>query len=188
MEQKEEKTAQIKKLDNSPKKENKFLKFILKHKYYVGLILIIIIISLWAFIKISILNNNFNNEKQEIISTYQIKLDSLNSDRLLLTATTFSWAIRSELLRENKDQINQFFNEFVKNPEIIKLQLINPETSVVELSTDKKDEGTVNPNFNSIEDQIVKKGSTEFYIITPISGLNKKMGIFVMQLKNLTHE
>ncbi|MFH1322191.1 MAG: hypothetical protein ABII90_16265 [Bacteroidota bacterium] len=66
--------------------------------------------------------------------------------------------------------------------------MINSETSIVELSIDKKDEGIINSSFNSIEDQIMKTDSTEFYIITPISGLDKKMEVFVMQIKNLKHK
>ncbi|MDD4148907.1 MAG: hypothetical protein PHE33_02650 [Bacteroidales bacterium] len=184
MKQEVETTDQSKNIKDSPKKENKFMKFVWKHKYYAGLILVIFIISLWSFIKISLLKKDFNKQKQEITSTYELRLDSLNSERLLLTAKTFSWAIRSELLRDNQEQINQFFNEFIKNPDIIKLQLINPETFVIEISTDKKDEGETNMSYKFINEQVIKKDSTDFLIITPITGLNKKIGVFVMQFKN----
>ncbi|MDD2386692.1 MAG: hypothetical protein PHP52_07895 [Bacteroidales bacterium] len=187
MTQKDEIIETVETKKESPKKENKFIKFILKHKYYVGLILIIFIILVWSLIRIAILKNNFNNQKQEITTRYELKLDSLNSERLLLTATTFSWAIRSELLRDNNDQINQFFNEFVKNTDIVKLQFINPITSVVEISTDKKDEGKIITSYKNITEQIIKKDSTEFIIVTPITGLNRKIGIFVIHFKNLTY-
>lgn len=174
--------------NNAVKKENKFLKFIFKHKYYLGLILIIIIVAIWALVKINILQRTFNEEKAQIVASYEQKLDNLNSDRLLLTAKTFSWAIRSELIRDNKDQVNQFFNDFIKGSDIEKLQLINPETSIIEISTDKKDEGTTISIYSSLEDQIVNTTSTNFQIITPITGLNKKMGIFVMYVNNLNHK
>lgn len=167
------------------KKENKFLKFVMKHKYYVGLVLVIIVLLAWSFIRMAVLESDFKEEKAQIVSNYEMKLDSLNSDRLKLTAATFSWAIRSELLRENNEQINQYFNEFIKNPDIIKLQLINPETSIVELSTDKKDIGNNVTTFNSLQQQTVVSDSTEFEIVTPITGLNKKLGIFVMQVNKL---
>ncbi len=188
MKQKEEPAYQKRNIKDSVKKENKFVKFILKHKYYFGLIAVLLIILLWSFIKTALLKSDFNSQKQQIISNYELKLDSLNSDRLLLTAKTFSWALRSELLRENKEQINLFFIEFIKNPEIIKLQLINAKTSVVEISTDKKDEGEIVSGFNLIEDQVIKKDSAAVLIVTPIYGLNKKIGIFVMQFKNLRYE
>lgn len=173
---------------NSKQKENKILKFIIAKKYYAGLIIIIFIIIVWALYKINILRNNFQNKKSEIINKYELRLDSLNTDRMQLTAKTFSWAIRSELIRENKEQINQFFNEFIKIPEIIKLQYINSENSKIEISTDKKDEGTTNLNFIKINSQIVISDSLKFTIITPITGLNKKLGVFVISISNLKKE
>ncbi|MDD2636538.1 MAG: hypothetical protein PHW82_13685 [Bacteroidales bacterium] len=188
MKQEVETTDQSKNIEDTPKKENKFFKFVWKHKYYAGLILAIFIISLWSVIRISLLKKDIITQKQEITTSYELRLDSLNSERLLLTAKTFSWAIRSELLRDNQEQIDQFFNEFIKNPDIIKLQLINPETFVVELSTDKKDEGKTNISYKFITEQVIKKDATDFLIITPITGLNKKIGIFVIQFQNLTNK
>ena len=169
------------------KKESKIWKFIMKHKTYTALVLIIIVLLAWSFIKMAIMESDFNEEKAQITSNYELKLDSLNSERLKLAAATFSWAIRGELLRENKEQINQYFNEFIKNSDIVKLQLINSETSLVELSTDKKDIGTKVTKFNSVQEQTVVSDSTEFQIVTPITGLNKKLGVFVMLVNNLKH-
>ncbi|PKL78493.1 MAG: hypothetical protein CVV25_11430 [Ignavibacteriae bacterium HGW-Ignavibacteriae-4] len=170
------------------KKESKFLKFVMKHKYYVALIIVIIVVLAWSFIRMALMESDFKEEKAQITSNYEMKLDGLNSDRLKLTATTFSWAIRSELLRENKEQINQYFNEFIKNPDIVKLQLINSETSIVELSTDKKDVGIEVTKYNSLQEQTIVTDSTEFQIVTPITGLNKKLGVFVMQVNSLKHK
>ncbi len=44
MSQKDKTTDQLDNIKDSPKREHKFLKFLWKHKYYVGLILIIITI------------------------------------------------------------------------------------------------------------------------------------------------
>lgn len=167
------------------KKESKIWNFIKRHKTFSALLLVIIVLLAWAFIKMAIMESDFNDEKAQIVSNYEMKLDNLNSERLKLTASTFSWAIRGELLRENKEQINQYFNEFIKNPDIVKLQLINSETSIVELSTDKKDIGNKVTTFNSLQSQTVVSDSTEFQIVTPINGLNKKLGIFVMQVNKL---
>ncbi len=175
----------LKNEETPSKKENKFLKFVMKNKYYIGLVLIIFVVLAWSFIRMAVMESDFEEEKVQVISNYELKLDSLNSDRLKLTATAFSWAIRSELIRENKEQINQFFNEFIKNPEIVNLQLINSETSIVELSTDKNDIGNKVNTFNSVQEQTIVSGFIDFQIITPINGLNKKLGIFVMQVNKL---
>lgn len=176
-------SLEVENVKKEPKKENKFVKFLLANKYYVTLIVIILIISGWALIKISLLNSDFKSEKETIIKNYELKLDSLNIDRMKLTAKTFSWAIRSELMRANKDQINQYFDEFVKAPGVLKLQLINSENSLIEISTDKKDEGISVPMLQAITEQSTVTDSTEFKIITPITGLNKQIGVFIVTMK-----
>jgi hypothetical protein len=163
-------------------KEHKIVKFLIKKKYYVGLILIIFIILIWQAIKVHNLETSFAKKKSELISSYELKLDNLNMDRMKLTAKTFSWAIRSELMRENKEQINQYFNEFIKTPDIIKLQLINPDNSTIEIATDKKDEGIKNSDYGNIKKQVINSDASEFRIVTPITGLNKKIGIFVIDV------
>ena len=165
--------------------DNKLLQFLFKAKYYLGLILIILIILIWHYSKIHFLEQNMEKEKLELLNNYKIKLDSLNTVHMKLTAKTFSWAIRSELIRGNKDQINQYFNEFIKTPGIIKLQLINTENSVIEISTDKKDEGTKNVDYINIKGQDAISGLPELKIVTPISGLNKQIGVFILEANKI---
>jgi len=109
----------------------------------------------------------------------------LNTVDMQLVAKTFSWAIRGEFLRGNKDLINQFFNEFVKTPGIIKLQLINSESSVIEISTDKKDEGSRNVDYNNIKEQKTISGLSKMKVVTPISGLNKQIAVFIFEANKL---
>jgi len=155
--------------------------FLNRAKYYLALILIIIIILIWHFSKIYFLEKSTEKEKNGIINSYEIKLDSMNVVNLQMTAKTFSWAIRSELIRGNKDQINQYFNEFIKIPGILKLQLINTEDSVIIISTDKKDVGTQNIDYNNIKSQETNIGFSELKIVTPISGINIQMGVFILE-------
>ena len=165
--------------------KNKLLAFVLKNKYYVGLVIIILVIYTWSSLKLKSLQNNFQNEKATIINSYELQLDSLNIERMQLIATTLSWAIRGELLRNNKEQISQYFNEFVKKPNIVKLQFINPDNGIIEISTDKKDEGTKTNQYLNINEQLVESDSLQSNFITPITGLNHKIGILSISMKNL---
>jgi len=165
--------------------KNKLLHFLNKAKYYLGLILIILIILIWNYSKIHSLEKRNAKEKLEIVDNYKMKLDSLNTVDMQLVAKTFSWAIRGEFLRGNKDLINQFFNEFVKTPGIIKLQLINSESSVIEISTDKKDEGSRNVDYNNIKEQKTISGLSKMKVVTPISGLNKQIAVFIFEANKL---
>lgn len=161
---------------------NKLLHFLNKQKYYLTLILIIAILLIWNNSKIRSLEKKSEKEKLEIVDNYKMKLDSLNAANMQLLAKTFSWAIRSELIRGNKDQINQLFNEFIKTPGIIKLQLINPAKSVIEISTNKKDEGVRSVDYVNIKGQETISGLSDLKIITPISGLNNQIGVFILEV------
>ena len=68
--------------------KNKLLAFVLKNKYYVGLVIIILVIYTWSSLKLKSLQNNFQNEKATIINSYELQLDSLNIERMQLIATT----------------------------------------------------------------------------------------------------
>ena len=88
-------------------------------------------------------------------------------------------------MRNNKEQISQYFNEFVKKPNIVKLQFINPDNGIIEISTDKKDEGTKTNQYLNINEQLVESDSLQSNFITPITGLNHKIGILSISMKNL---
>jgi len=164
---------------------NKLLHFLNKGKYYLVLILVIIIILIWNYSKAHSLEKRNAKEKLEIVDNYKMKLDSLNTVNMQLVAKTFSWAIRGELIRGNKDQINQFFNEFIKTPGMIKLQLINSASSVIEISTDKKDEGVRNVDYNNIKRQEIISGLPKLKIVTPISGMNNQIAVFILEANKL---
>ena len=157
--------------------------FFSRSKYYLGLILVIIIIVIWHYSTIYFIEKNNEKEKLAMNTNFGIKLDSLKAAQMEMTAKTFSWAIRSELIRGNKDQINQFFNEFIKTPGIMKLQFINSENAKIEISTDKKDEGTRNVDYINLNDQKIISGTPELKIVTPISGMNKQIGVFILEAK-----
>lgn len=157
--------------------------FFSRSKYYLGLIVVIIALVIWHFSSIYFIEKNTEKEKVTMSTNFAIKVDSINATRMAMAAKTLSWAIRSELIRDNKDQINQFFDEFIKSPGIIKLQFINAENSKIEISTDKKDEGTQNGNYADLNEQKIMSGTPNLMIVTPILGMNKQLGVFVLKAK-----
>lgn len=167
------------------KKKNGLVKFIFNHKMVFFLIVCLLILFAWAKFKIYFLEKNYSEQQKEIINNYELKIDSLTISRMELTAKTFSWAIRSELMRENLEQVDQFFLNFIREPEIKKLQLLNPENGAILLSTDKKDEGqfVADDSILKAEFQKTINDSVMFKIITPIMGLNNKIGIVVIDIE-----
>jgi len=160
-----------------------FGELVLRHKLITFLIAVIVILSLWAFIKISLLENKFKKDTLKLKSDYENKIDSLTTKQLMLSSKVFSWAIRSELTRENKEQVNQFFLNFIKEPGVSKVEFVNALDGRVMLSTNKKDEGLVFPNQVALAttETINYRNDSVLSIVSPVMGLNNKLGVLVIE-------
>ncbi len=178
------------KVNFDEKKESKILTFLKKHWFVFFLIVVIITILLWAIIKIQIVEKRSLKEKEQLVNTYELKMDSLHLSNMELTAKVFSWAIRSEMTRQNMEQVNQFFSGFVKEPNIRRVQLIDPVTAKVLLSSDKKDEGTIIENslILQAEKSVRIIGETGDLIINPVMGLDTRIGVLVIEIEKISHE
>lgn len=146
-------------------------KYVWNHKLVFFLLIIIIVGAVWASIEIFSLKRSFNKEKLEITNRF---VDE--------TSRVFSWAIRSELLRDNKEQVNQFFMNLVKEPGYKKIQLIDASSSTVIISTDKKDEGATISDTTILNANNSKQLANGELVrsITPVMGLNSRIAVLVI--------
>lgn len=175
---------------NEEKKESKILRFLKKHWFVFFLIIAIIILILWAVIKIQIVENRSIEEKEQLVNFYELRMDSLHLSNMELTSRVFSWAVRSEMTRQNMEQVNQFFSGFVKEANVKKVLLIDPITATVLLSSDKKDEGLIieDPIILQAENTIHLPGITDDKIISPVMGLDTRIGVLVIELEKISHD
>ncbi|MDD4970235.1 MAG: hypothetical protein PHT07_12490 [Paludibacter sp.] len=164
-------------------KKGTFGELVLRHKLVTFLIALLVIISLWAFVKISMLENKFKKDTLKQKSDYENRIDSLTTRQLILSSKVFSWAIRSELTRENKEQVNQFFMSFIKERGVNKVEFVNSADGKVTLSTNKKDEGMVFPNQVVLvtSETINYRNDSVLSIVSPVMGLNNKLGVLVIE-------
>lgn len=159
-------------MDTLPvKKKTSKLKYVWNHKLVFFLLLLIVAGAGWFAVKYYSLKLQFNKEKEFITSKF---VDE--------TSKVFSWAIRGELIRDNRDQVNQFFMNLVKEPGFKKIQLIDSNTSKIIISTDKKDEGTSVSDTTILNAGTLRQIKTDSLIrsITPVMGLNSRIGILVI--------
>lgn len=172
------------------KKESKILTLLKKHWFVFFLIAVIIVLLLWAVIKIQIVEKRSIKEKEQLVNLYEQRMDSLNLSNMEVTSKVFSWAIRSEMTRQNMEQVNQFFSAFVKEPNIRKVQLIDPVTGTVLLSSDKKDEGSIiqDTTILQAEKSVRIVGATGDIIINPVMGLDTRIGVLVIEIEKITHD
>ena len=114
---------------------------------------------------------------------HKAQMDSLQQADYMLVSKVFSWAVRSDMMRNNFDQANQYIENIVNEPYIKKAFAIDAANNTIVLSSDKNEVGLpvsditlLQPGVNSV----VKNDST-MRIVTPITGLNKKVGISVLE-------
>ena len=164
--------------------KTKTLAFLKKNIVSVILLLEIIIVYIWFSVEMDNTTNRYENEKIQLITKFETERDSLQIKHLEFASTIFSWSVRSELLRNNMENLNELLTVFVKESGANWVQLINPENNVVLLSSDKKFEGN---QYNQILDfeiskTIVLKEAGFVHIMIPVTGINSNIAILAIEL------
>ncbi len=164
------------------KKPNWFWKLVWNNKLVFFLLILLIAGAVYSFTSIRLTERRAEKQRQELTRYYEEKTDSLYVAGLELTAKTFSWAVRSEMIRENMDQVDQFFSSLIAQPEIIKIKLVNPANGEVLLSTDRKDRGrTIEDNrIVAAESTFVMNRDEERLLVSPVMGLTARIGVLVI--------
>ncbi|MDX9773426.1 MAG: hypothetical protein RBT02_08420 [Bacteroidales bacterium] len=173
---------------NTPnvKSKARLTSFIKKNLLSVVLALLLIVVAIWFLIKVSVDAKRFENEKTQLITLYETQMDSLQVKHIEFASTVFSWSVRSELMRNNVENLNQLLTVFVKESGADLVQLVNPENKLILLSSDKKFEGTTyNQNLDfEIENTVVLEQDGKVIIVTPVMGFNSTIGILIVELKH----
>lgn len=157
-----------------------------KYVYVIGLLVAFVIIMYsWKSISVKNVQRQMEAQQTQIIEKSQQVMTEKTRYFLRLTTTTLVWAIRKEMLRDNYDQINEYLNQFVKEPHI-KQVLVCRSDGMVVVATDKKLEGVAISSLYPKE--LIEKNEIEIsgdqngniLVISPIMGLNKKLGMLFM--------
>lgn len=103
----------------------------------------------------------------------------------LMFGTALAWAVRGELIRGNHDQIDQYFNELVRNQRIRVAVLAAADGKVLLASDRKLQGGLLAEHFPGelVEEPavIVRDGADgEKLLVLPIQGLTTRLGTVVV--------
>lgn len=168
--------------DESKKKVSKIAAFFKKPTT----IIIILLLIAWGatYLFMSTTHKKELANIQDAVYESMIKQDSTWIQQ---TVKPLTWALRSELLRENMENVNKYQNEFVKLSGFSNLMMINNEGKIW-LSSDKKYEES---NFSEYYDTdflkhnsiylIVDKENDKIKVSAPIMGIDSRLGtLFVI--------
>ena len=162
--------------------KNKITEYILKHKAVFSLIALILILFTWATIRMNIMENRFEKEKESINFAHLQQIDSMNITHIETLSKILAWTVRDEHLLRNTKKINQLFLNYSYLVNTKNISLINSENNKVLISTDKSFEGTVFPNIPiQIPNQVTLSEESFIRILSPLFDLNNKLtGILVI--------
>jgi len=168
----------------SENRNNRFLQFLKNNKAATFLFILLLIVIIWFFVKLRMNENKFTFEKDRIINKYENTIDSLKIKHLEFTTEVFSWSVRSELFRNNIENLNQLLTVFVRKSGADLVQIINPEDNIVLLSSDKKYEGIKYSGLLDFEinSTLIIEEIGGVKIITPVMGFNTMIGILIVEV------
>lgn len=157
----------------------KLKEFILQYRYlFLGLGFLLFLILYTRLLNSRAERRCF--EAQRIQLGEQIYLiDSLKRYNYEQLTKTFSWAIRAELLRRNLEQVDQLLLTFIRHREVNRIDLIDPETGTILLSTNRKRQDmkvdiSIYQNLSKTRIQI---DSANILVSTPVMGLDEMMAV-----------
>lgn len=175
-----DKTASSSESSNNKKTKSPFWK-----RNFLSLLLFlgIIIAVVWGMIGKNRIEKEYKAKIETLNSDYSKELDSIIQEKAKMIASTLALAVRSELIDENKDQVNQYFLQMIKNKQISKIMLVNHTNGEIIMSTNKKDESMSFENKTLLNTRNVISESKEDIIVTatPIMGLNSQMALLVVE-------
>jgi hypothetical protein len=163
-------------IETGEPKMKKFFKFLKKRKAFIAPVLLalaLLITVLYYRYTISKMESNFEQDKQEYKEMFADQMDSLRLDNAYDISRIFSWSVRSEYMRGNKEQVSLLLNHFVKTPNISSVSMINAD-GLIELSTDKKVEGNKYSDPSNLVNPPQKVENNS--LIIPLTGINETLG------------
>lgn len=147
-----------------------------------GVVLILLVVLL-----ISRMNHKKELERRlkEVRDDATLEVATRTNSLLRITMIPFLWSMRTEIMRDNYIKVDEYFNQFIKEPGILYIGLVDLNGKI-KLATDKKTEDKLfvdiyKENISGIESiNIIERINDEKLIVAPITGINEKLGTIVI--------
>ena len=155
-------------------------------RHFLSLFLFsLLIISVgWGYFSNRATVSKYEKEITTLNEAHQTELKELKAEHIKQLVNTLALAVRSEMIAENMNQVNQYFLQTLKTFQVEKVLLVDQKTGKVILSTNKKDEDTVFGNKGLVDanESMTKVYNNNTYAATPIMGLNTQLGVLIIQV------
>jgi hypothetical protein len=163
--------------------------------YVIGsLVLLIFIMFFWKGCAVRSVEKRVEDERAELASQQEQLEQRLReeTDRrieevLRLMAVPLGWAVRTEAIGDDYDQIEDYANHLLKQPRVQRVVLVTPE-GIVRMSTDRKLQGQPAAEiFGDLGTQqeitLRKDDSGDYQLMVPILGYNERLGSLIVAIE-----
>lgn len=160
------------------------------------LALLLLIVFVWSRVSIGAAEARLANERQEMarrfeedraallarLQDFTVRQDDGSQRRF---GTALAWAVRGELIRNNLDQVDQFFNEMVRMERVERVVLAGQDGKIL-LSSDRRYQGG---DFSALypvgllgvpQVSVMAGAEGKKRVVIPVMGLSARLGTVVM--------
>ena len=149
---------------------------------------LLLIITIWIWKSIEINNIKAKAESVQLLIKKQAASQIIQSheSHLKLLAKPYVWAVRSEMMRGNINQLNLFANDMIKENKFQLIAVANDKGIIVS-STNKKHEGqafsTIGRETGLTDNNTTVENVNDTILImtSPIMGFNNRLGTLLIK-------
>lgn len=160
------------------------------------LALLLVVVFVWSRILLGAAEARLENERQEMTRRFEEDKSALLARLQDFTArqddesqrhfgTALAWAVRGELIRNNLDQVDQYFNEMVRMERVERVVLASQDGKIL-LSSDRRHQGG---DFSALypagllsvpQVSVLAGAEGKKRVVVPVMGLTARLGTVVM--------
>jgi len=124
-------------------------------------------------------------DRQALLENLRARAQNASEAALREFGTALAWAVRGEMIRNNLDQVDQFFTEIVKLPGTERALLAGADGKI-KVSTDRRHLGVdastvVPPEVLALPQVTVRREADGAQLlVVPVMGLNERLGTVVV--------
>ena len=160
--------------EEKPKKKSWF-----KQNVGATIVMIIMLIAIiFLGINLMVKQKQHKEEIADVNAKNTALVDSLKKDNFTWLTKVFTWTVRSEMLRENLEQVKLYSQEFIKYQYVDNIKVVDPSGRVI-FSTDMKDQNVIT-EWSNIQKLAVIQQDNKIIIAAPVLGNNIILGAVVI--------
>jgi hypothetical protein len=162
--------------------------------YAIGaLVLLLIVMWIWKGVAVGRVEKRVERERAELAAQGEELEQRMREESaarveeaLRLMGIPLGWAVRTEAISDDYDQIEEYAARLIKEPRVKRVVFVNSE-GMVQLSTDRKLQGEPASGFfgdltSRTEIALRAEESGDYQLMVPILGYNSRLGSMIVTI------